>query len=396
MKISAKEARKLALMGQGLLHRAHFGHGKEAVQKAVEQLLYVQIDTISVVERAHHHVLHTRIKNYKPEMLHELQSKDSTLFEYWSHAAAFLPTKDYRFYLPIMHGRREKKKVDAKWKKKVLTRLKNEGPLQSKNFENLPGKKTTGWWDWKPAKVAMENMFLSGELLIKERKGFQKVYDLAENVIPSHIDMRFPSDSERGQFYVRGMLNALGIASAKQIGYNRGSVKRLSGHNIQSSIDSELENFVESGEVTKIQLVDHDYYCHSNLLNRLPVRLGKKQIKFLSPFDNLVINRERLSQLFDFDYILECYVPGPKRKHGYFTLPILYGDALVGRLDCKANRKQAILEVNNIWLEEETKMTDGFITSLRKGLQEYCLSLGCDELCIRQTDNKKLKQALDT
>ncbi|MFT6753145.1 MAG: hypothetical protein ACJA2O_003337, partial [Candidatus Azotimanducaceae bacterium] len=293
MKISAKNARRIALTSQGLFQKAHFGHGKKAVQKAVEQLLYVQIDTISVVERAHHHVLHTRIKNYEPEMLHQLQSEDASIFEYWGHAASFLPTKDYRYYLPIMQGRRDKKKVDKKWRKKILSRLRTEGPLQSKDFENLSGKKSTGWWDWKPAKTAMENMFLSGELLIKERRGFQKVYDLAENVIPDHIDTRFPSEIERGHFYIRRMLKALGIATAKQIGYNRATVKRLSGYNIQDSINTELNNLVEEGEITRVQLAGNDYFCNTNLLSKFSSRMGEKQIRFLSPFDNLVINRKR-------------------------------------------------------------------------------------------------------
>lgn len=394
MKISAKNARRVTLTSQGLFHKTHFGLGKEAVQKAVEQLLYVQIDTISVVERAHHHILHTRIENYKPEMLHALQSEDSTLFEYWAHAAAFLPTKDYRYYLPIMQGRRDKKMVDTKSRKEILSRLKAEGPLQSKDFEKLPGKKSNGWWDWKPAKMAMEHMFLSGELLIRERRGFQKVYDLAENVIPDHIDTRFPSERERGHFYIRGMLKALGIATAKQIGYNRATVKRLSGYNIQTSINTELDNLVEEGEITRVQFAGNDYYCNTNILSEFSSRMGKKQLKFLSPFDNLVINRERLSELFDFDYLLECYVPGPKRKYGYFTQPILFGDELIGRLDCKANRKTSILEINNIWLEDKTPITDNLLESLKKGLREYASSLDCNELFIQQTDNKKLKKAL--
>jgi len=394
IKISQAEARRAALMSQGLLHKNPFGVGQSAVYQTIAQLGYIQIDTISVVERAHHHVLHSRIDNYHPDMLHQLQSREHRLFEYWSHAAAYLPMVDYRFYLPVMKGYKDKKKVDLKWRKKVLARIKSEGPLQSRDFENLPGKKSGGWWDWKPAKLAMENLFLAGELLIKERRGFQKVFDLPENVIPDNIDKRWPSPEERGQFYIRNMLNAHGFASARQIAYNRAIVKRLSGHNIQVDIDRELRNMVEEGEVVQMYLGEELVYCLANTLPLLSKKMGTKRIRFLSPFDNLVINRQRLTDIFNFDYLIECYVPSGKRKFGYFTLPMLYGDKLIGRIDCKADRKKATLLVHNIWLEEKTSLSDRLISALNRGLIEYSCMLNCDKIILSQTDNPKLKKAL--
>ncbi len=144
------------------------------------------------------------------------------MFEYWFHAAAYLPVDDYRYYLPIMKGYRETRDIDNKFRKMITARILGEGLLMSKDFEAPPGHKSSGWWDWKPAKRAMESLFFAGELMIRERKEFQKVYDLAENVLPAHIEQSLPTAQERGDYYVRRMLTALGIAKARDIGYARG------------------------------------------------------------------------------------------------------------------------------------------------------------------------------
>lgn len=391
--MSLKQARRIVLASQGLLQKEAFGTGIQGVQQTINQLRYIQIDTISVVERAHHHVLSTRVPHYSPEMLHELQAKQKTVFEYWYHAAAYLPMEDYRFYRPTMEGLQKKKPVDKKLRKGILQRIKTEGPLSSKDFDAPKGKKNTGWWDWKPAKRAMEMMFFSGELMIAERKGFQKVYDLTENCLPDSINLTQPSDEARGYFYIRKMLANLGVARAKDICYARTMVKH-SGLDVQSSINRCLENLVESAEVLSFSINDQIYYCLAKTLNESPKRVGRKHIRFLSPFDNLVINRDRLSDLFDFDYKLECYVPAAKRKFGYFVLPILFGGELIGRLDCKAERKSAVLIIHKLWLEKGVTINEKLVSALSLGLNEYKIQLGCNALDLSGIDNKILRRAL--
>jgi len=391
--MSLKQARRIVLASQGLLQKEAFGTGIQGVQQTINQLRYIQIDTISVVERAHHHVLSTRVPHYSPEMLHELQAKQKTVFEYWYHAAAYLPMEDYRFYRPTMEGLQKKKPVDKKLRKGILQRIKTEGPLSSKDFDAPKGKKNTGWWDWKPAKRAMEMMFLSGELMIAERKGFQKVYDLTENCLPDSINLTQPSDEARGYFYIRKMLANLGVARAKDICYARTMVKH-SGLDVQTSINSCLENLVESAEVLSFSINDQIYYCLAKTLNESPKSVGRKHIRFLSPFDNLVINRDRLSDLFDFDYKLECYVPAAKRKFGYFVLPILFGGELIGRLDCKAERKSAVLIIHKLWLEKGVTINEKLVSALSLGLNEYKIQLGCNALDLSGIDNKILRRAL--
>jgi len=162
----ATKLRRIALNQQGLLRAESFGRGKRAVLRAIERLGYVQIDTISVVERAHHHVLWTRVPNYSPRHLEQLVS-ERKLFEYWYHAAAFLPMADYRFSLPRMrqlNGERNwYKNGDRKLMLEILARIEVEGPLRARNFEDARTS-NSGWWDWKPAKQALEQLFMQGEL----------------------------------------------------------------------------------------------------------------------------------------------------------------------------------------------------------------------------------------
>jgi len=391
--MSPKQARRIVLASQGLLQKEPFGTGIQGVQQTINQLRYIQIDTISVVERAHHHVLSTRVPRYSPDMLHELQAKQKTVFEYWYHAAAYLPMEDYRFYRPTMEGLQKKKPVDKKLRKGILQRIKTEGPLSSKDFEAPKGKISSGWWDWKPAKRAMEMMFLSGELMIAERKGFQKVYDLTENCLPASINLAQPSDEARGYFYIRKMLANLGVARAKDICYARTMVKH-SGLDIQTSINRGLDNLVETGEVLSFSISDQAYYCLAKKLDETPKRVGRKHIRFLSPFDNLVINRDRLSDLFNFDYKLECYVPAAKRKFGYFVLPVLFGDELIGRLDCKADRKSGVLIIHKLWFEKATTINDELLSALSLGLNDYKIQLRCNALDLSGIDNKMLRRAL--
>jgi len=393
--MSLKQARRIVLASQGLLQTEPFGTGIQGVQQAINQLRYIQIDTISVVERAHHHVLSTRVPSYSPGMLHELQAKQKTVFEYWYHAAAYLPMEDYRFYRPTMEGLQKKKPVDKKLRKCILQRIKTEGPLSSKDFEAPKGQKNSGWWDWKPAKRAMEMMFLSGELMIAERKGFQKVYDLTENCLPASINLAQPSDETRGYFYIRKMLANLGVARAKDICYARTMVKH-SGFDVQTTINRCLENLVESGEVLSFSIKGQIYYSLAKTLDESPKRVGRKHIRFLSPFDNLVINRDRLSDLFDFDYKLECYVPAAKRKFGYFVLPILFGGELIGRLDCKAERKSGVLIIHKLWLEKGVSINDELVSALCLGLLDYRIQLGCDAIEASEIGNKMLRRALQT
>jgi uncharacterized protein len=394
MQLSKKEARRLLLSSQGLLRADQSGRGSNAVRKTIERISWVQIDTISVVERAHHHVLRARVSNYDPVMLHRLQAGERYLFEYWSHAAAYLPMSDYRYYLPVMHGSARKRVPEKKLAREILRRIESEGPLQSRDFKGAPGRRSTGWWDWKPAKLVLEQLFLAGELMVTHRDGFQKIYDLRERVLPDHIDTRTPGDIEWCEFIVDRMVGAHGIASEYDIGYARTAIRQLTDRYIKKLLDQALDNLLEDKQLCRLEIEGTPYFSHPGTLSELPLRLGRRRVHILSPFDNLTINRRRLLQLFDFDYQLECYVPESKRRYGYFCLPILYGDALVGRMDAKAERKTSHLEIRNLVIEDKVNIDDRLIAALKQGLLGFATNNQCQSISLLHTRPVKLRTTL--
>jgi len=366
--------RRIALNQQGLLNTNNFGRGKAATLRAIEQLGYVQIDTISVVERAHHHVLWSRVSNYQPKFLEQLV-KQRLLFEYWYHAASWLPMRDYRFALPRMASingdRTWFPHSDSKLLGHILERVRAEGPLRARDFEDTrTGKKQ--WWDWKPAKQALEQLFMQGELMVSGREGFQKVYDLAERVLPDWVDTRHRGMEEYASYLVDTTLTAHGFATQKTMAYLR------KGQALRNAISEQLQARLEAGDLTTIKLGDNSIaYAEPGLLeSRAPH--SSATVRILSPFDNLVIQRERGRDIFNFDYQIECYLPQPKRQFGYFCLPILYRDRLVGRIDCKANRKQQKLELKSIHIEQ--KVDDDFSQRLDLALRDFAAFNGCREV----------------
>ena len=373
-KFTPGKLRRIALDQQGLLKTDCFGRGKAATLRAIEHLGYVQIDTISVVERAHHHVLWSRVSNYRPKYLDQLV-KQRAIFEYWYHAASWLPMRDYRFALPRMasiNGDRSWfDSSDSKLINHILERIRAEGPLRARDFEDTrTGKKQ--WWDWKPAKQALEQLFMQGELMISGRGGFQKIYDLAERVLPDWVDTRYPDLEEYASYLIDTTLSAHGFATQKTITYLR------KGQVLRDAISEQLRARIETGDLTTINL-GHNSTAYANpelLESRAPHTSAT--VRILSPFDNLLIQRERGRDIFDFDYQIECYVPQPQRQFGYFCLPILYRDRLVGRIDCKAHRKQQKFELKSVHIEQ--KVDDGFPQILDSSLQSFATFNGCSEI----------------
>lgn len=365
--------RRIALDRQGLLRKEHFGRGKRATLRAIEHLGYVQIDTISVVERAHHHVLWSRVPGYRPEHLDQLV-RDRSIFEYWFHAAAWLPMRDYRFALPRMNqldgDRNWFKTFDKKLNRQILQRITAEGPLRARDFsDERKGKKQ--WWDWKPAKQALEQLFMQGELMVSSRQGFQKIYDLPERVLPDWVDTICPTTDEFACHLIDTALRAHGFASQKSITYLR------KGKVLRDAVNEELQRRIENDELTQIQINDDSpVFINPELLeSRAPG--SRAQVKIISPFDNAVIQRQRLREIFDFDYQIECYVPEAKRQFGYFCLPILYRDQFAGRIDCKVHRSSKVLEIKSLSLEN--KLDDDFVPALKAALAGFAHFNNCQQ-----------------
>jgi len=371
-----KKLRRIALESQGLLKNDHFGRGKAATLRAIEHLGYIQIDTISVVARAHHHVLWSRVNNYQPKFLDQLV-RERKVFEYWFHAAAWLPMRDYRFALPRMSAidgdRGWFKNFDKNLNQHILERIQAEGGLRARDFEDdREGKQA--WWDWKPAKQALEQLFMQGELMVSGREGFQKVYDLPERVLPDWVDTSHPTLNEFADHLIDTTIRAHGFATQKSITYLR------KGKALRDSVNELLQARLASGLLTSVKHNGSEYYIDPEQLEARAPR-SPNQVRILSPFDNAVIQRERGRQLFAYDYQIECCVPEAKRQFGYFCLPILYRDSLVGRIDCKAHRKQKTFELRSKYIE--AKVDEGFNKAFETALADFAHFNGCEQIDLR-------------
>ncbi|MCH1931050.1 winged helix DNA-binding domain-containing protein [Shewanella sp. A25] len=374
---SAKEWLQLNMQQQGLLD------SHTLVSELISRLSYVQIDSINVVERAHHHVLNSRMSNYQPQML-DAAMANSEVFEYWSHAAAYLPIEDYRFSLQrklqLQNGGKHWFDADLKAMQEVKARIAAEGPLKASDFEHATGK-NGAWWDWKPAKKALEQLFMRGELMVLRRDKFQKCYDLTERVLPSNINSEPPSEEEFARHLIERYLDAHAFGSAAQIAYLRKGVKYLvSKALIVMQAEGELASFKASGQ---------QYFYRPELQLTSPLN---NRVWLLNPFDNLLIQRQRLKQWYGFDYQIEVYVPVEKRQYGYYSLAILWRDSFVGRVDVKADRPKGMLLLQQLTLEEGACVNEDFYSAFETAVCQYARFNGCDRWKLVKANDKGLKQ----
>lgn len=361
--LTLPQARALMLAAQGLLTPLDHPAAKPDVLACIRQMSALQIDTINVVARSPYLVLFSRLGSYDSRWLEELLA-EGDLFEHWSHAACFLPIEDFALY------RRRMWDDMRGWHKTwihthpevvnlVLERIHSEGALRSADFvakKPQPG----GWWNWKTEKMALEQLFTTGELLVDRRHNFQRIYDLRERVLqkrlPAWDDSDVPSmEQVTDQLALRtvqvlGLARPAWVADYFRLG-KRGMAERLAG-------------LAQQGLLAEIQVegLEGAVYLHptqTGLAQQAAAgALNPTHTTLLSPFDPLVWDRTRARQLFGFNYTIEVYLPQEKRIFGYFSLPILHRGAIIGRLAPKAHRREKIFEVRNLALEPGVVATD--------------------------------------
>jgi uncharacterized protein len=387
--LSRLQARKIILQAAGLARHAQFGSGPEAVYRLIDHLGFVQLDTNYVVERAHHHVMAARVPDYEPQWLADLV-EDGQIFEFYTSDAGYIPMHDFRFSLPVKEGfavnRKPLTPAENRLMKQVLDRVEREGPLMVGDFENDRIEASAGWWDWRPAKVALERLYYDGKLMITRTKGFQKIYDLPLNLVPHETDLTVPTPEEYARFVIRRTLGALGIAYAKEMAWRARYVKG-------NLVKKELEKMAATGEVLTVVVEA----LKSAPLYMLPDQQTDIELSgdafILSPFDVLNVFRHRLRDFFNFDYQVECFVPAPKRKYGYFSLPILVGDIFVARMDAKADRKQKLLIVHNLHFEA-MELSAEMIGKIVEALKAFVRFNGCRDVVFSKCNEEEYLQMI--
>ena len=395
MQFSRETARELLLAAQGLGSAPRHAT-KDDVRGIIRRMGVLQIDSISVVARSPYLVLWSRLGSYEPRWLDELLA-EGAIFEYWSHAACFIPIEDYGLYRRLMIEGGEKTRTwmraHSEEIEHVMARISGKGPVRAAEFARTDGK-AGGWWEWKPEKRALEHLFAAGELMISRRENFHRVYDLRErvlaNALPGWEDALAPNEQEVRRALALKAVRALGVAVARWVpDYFRMPKKGAAGL---------LEELADEGSLLRARIEDEPAYVHPDNVgfaeNILSGGLRSSVTTLLSPFDPVVWDRARASELFGFDYKIEVYTPAARRRYGYYSLPILHDGALVGRLDAKAHRKQDIFEVKAIHLEPGVPVSEDLTAGIAGTLRDCADWHGTPEVVVRRSEPSKLAEAL--
>lgn len=380
--------RLMLLAVQGLVKPPARPAVKADVLDAIRRMGALQIDTIHVVARSPYLVLFSRLGDYNPAWLDELEA-EGKLFEYWAHAACFIPIEDYPLYVSRMKPYtqrwysqdwidRHKETIEC-----VLNTIRANGEVRSADFERTDGRKGS-WWDWKEEKQVLEYLHTSGELMIARREKFQRVYDLRERVFPGwDSEPAPPLEDAQDELAVRSV-QRLGAAPARWVA----DYFRLP----KQGMPARLERLVAAGRLQRVAVGGwkDPWYMHPEnrglLEQAASGEIEPTYTTLLSPFDPITWDRERARVLFNFDYTIECYLPESKRRYGYFSLPILNDGRLIGRLDAKAHRKEALFEVRSLHLEPDIRLYDDTALAVREAIQRCADWHGTPQVEIRRSE----------
>ncbi|OJT96395.1 MAG: hypothetical protein BGN83_21925 [Rhizobium sp. 63-7] len=384
--LSNREARRIFMARQGLCQPPNRSMDKAGLLSLIADLGFVQVDSIQTVERAHHLILFARNQTYRRQHLTELLETDGDLFEHWTHDASIIPSAFFRYWKhrfvrrePILRERW------AKWQgegfdstfEETIRRIAENGATMSRDVK-AEDHKSGGWWNWHPNKTALEYFWHTGKLAIAGRQNFQKVYDLAERVLPAH---HYDPEVGSGDFVdwaCRSALQRLGYATTGEIAafwdlLSPQEVKDWAAAHREELLEVSVEPI--DGGKPRVSLAFATFADDIRDLPEPPARL-----RVLSPFDPLIRDRNRTERLFGFFYRIEVFVPEPKREYGYYVFPLLEGDRFVGRIDMKADRKRGTLDVKRLWWEKGVRASSGRLEKLEAELSRLARFSGLESV----------------
>ncbi|MBO0346090.1 YcaQ family DNA glycosylase [Roseibium sp. CAU 1637] len=382
--VSNEQARRLFLDRHGLSRPPNKESSVSArLQSTIQNLGFVQIDSINTVARAHHMILRSRLGTYRENQLKRLYEKDRQLFEQWTHDASFIPME---FFPHWKHKfTRDKERLSGRWERwqqhdfqqkfqDVLHQIAQHGPATSGDVGKDEPRSKGGWWEWHPSKTALEFLWRTGALSVTGRDGFKKVYDLTENVVPDHILTRKPELEETIAFACQMALDRLGFATSGELAAFLDLITPNEAKTWALAAEAR-------GEIQAVDILDCDGRSRTSYMRPLTLQTMETlpnppgKVRILSPFDPMLRDRKRAMRLFDFDYKIEVFVPEPLRTYGYYVFPVLEGSRMIGRIDMRANRKDGSLNVIAYWPERGIRASKARDLSLEKEL--YRLARFC-------------------
>ncbi len=376
------QARHVFLARHGLAGRPS-GPGKGADLKAmIDDLGFVQLDSVNTFARAHDLILWSRRQRFRPKALQHLLHRDRQVFEHWTHDAAIIPIESFAHWR--LRFQRDAVRMEDRWKEwrrgdftakidAVLRRIADHGCCTSGDVGEGESRGSGGWWDWHPSKTALEYLWRSGQVSVVRRDGFTKVYDLTERVIPAeHLNARHHPD-ETIDWCCAGALDRLGFATS-------GELAAFWDHITPAEAKAWCAAALSEGRIIEVDVEGVDgklrrSFAWPGLMDEDTVA-PVPRVRVLSPFDPALRDRKRAERLFGFHYRIEIFVPEAKRKYGYYVFPVMEGDRLIGRIDMK--REDGALAVRAFWPEAGVRMGTGRVRALETELERAAIFGGCD------------------
>ncbi len=408
--ITLAEARYLTLFAQRIETADRIGKrlpSTDQLLDLVHQISVIQLDSISVVSRAHETSVWTRVGKFRPSDFSTLHHPEAALFEYWVHAASLVPVEFFPHVRRQMESHATATTRWGKWGEEnrdliqsVLTTIEQQGAVSTRAFERPEEIKRSpwAWFGGKPAKEALDFLWTAGELVVVKREGFERHYDLTDRVFPDARSGPLPAIEEQNRFFIERALRSVGIGTLPWLAdFFRPGTSRYVSANDAKAVLAALE---QEGRAIPVQIesISAPAWLDEALLSVLAAfrsgALRPRARTLLSPFDNVMWRRDRALALWGFDYRIETYTPEPLRVFGYYSLPILIDGRFVGRLDPRYYRKERILSIKSIHLEPGVRLTAGLTNAIATVLRTFTDFLGGGEIRVLESNPEVLKSLL--
>jgi uncharacterized protein YcaQ len=358
----------------------------------IRRLGFVQVDSINMVERAHHMIIHARRHNYRPENMRPLLERDRSLFEHWTHDAAIIPTEFYPHWQ--LHFVRDAVTIAKRWKnwrrdgfedqfETVLTQIRDHGPVGTGDVGTDEKRGSGGWWDWHPSKTALEYLWRTGQLSVTRRVSFRKIYDLTDRVFSPETLSQRPDAHQTIDWACANAIDRLGFATSGEIAAFWDKITPAEARDwcvreLASGTLCEVD--VQSSAAPRSTPDLRRSFMRPETLDAPVLPPAPDIVRILSPFDPMLRDRKRAERLFGFHYRIEVFVPAKDRKYGYYVFPVLQGERLIGRIDMKCNRADQCLNVTAFWPEAGVKMGKTRRDQLHSALERTAKFAGANQV----------------